>query len=68
MSRFHSYQVIVGNIGQVYNGTDGQEAWNTFDEYVSQSISGKGRAGCESVTMMKDGDIDTEYIPDEIPV
>ena len=51
------YEVIVGNIGSVYQGTDAEEAQRKFSVYVKQSESCEGRAGGEEVTLMKDGDI-----------
>lgn len=55
------YEVIVGNIGTVHVGNDRAEASRHFREYVEQSMSGVGRAGCESVTMMKDGEPVAEF-------
>jgi hypothetical protein len=55
------YEVIVGNIGTVYSGTDKAEADRQFDTYVQASQAGCGRAGDEPVTMMKDGDIYQEW-------
>lgn len=58
-----AYEVIVGNIGKVYTGTDAEEAEETFEEYVEQSKSGYGRAGAEQVTMLLNGEIRKEYNP-----
>lgn len=55
------HQVIVGNIGTVYDGTNGYEARNTYFEFVRASKSGKGRAGGEDVTWMKGDDIHKEH-------
>jgi len=59
------YEVIVGNIGTVYDGSDRDEAEDTFDEYVRQSKSGRGRAGGESVVLMKDDEPVAEHNVEE---
>jgi hypothetical protein len=56
------YQVIVGNVGIVYNGENAKEATRCFVEYCDQSWSKHGRAAGESVTLMKDGEIEREQI------
>lgn len=50
------YEVIVGNIGTVYSGNIIAEATRKYTTYVQQSRSGRGRAGGESVILMKDGE------------
>ena len=47
------YKVIVGNIGTVYVGDSLTEALRDFNEYVRISDSGIGRAGYETVTLIK---------------
>lgn len=56
------YQVYVGNIGMVYDGSDEAIAESKFQEYKKQSESNYGRAGGEDVTMMKNGEIFKEYV------
>jgi hypothetical protein len=56
------YEVIVGNIGLVYQGSNPCEAGKIFKEYKEQSRSGYGRASGESVTMFKHGEPIREYI------
>lgn len=58
------YDVIVGNIGTVYRGYDEQDALSTFNTYVEQSSGKMGpcRAEGEDVTLMKDGEIEREYV------
>ena len=51
-----TYQVIVGNIGTVYDGDCLEKATATYNEYVEQSQSGTGRAGNEEVTLFKSGE------------
>jgi hypothetical protein len=55
------YEVIVGNIGTVYQGSNLKQANERYKEYVKQSKRGLGRAGGESVTMMKGGEIHKEH-------
>lgn len=57
------YQVIVGNIGTVYDGADEAQAESKYTEYVKQSESGQGRAGGERVTIMADGEPIKEHTP-----
>jgi hypothetical protein len=60
-----NYEVIVGNIGKVYEGGFYQSALDDFTVYKNQSIKGIGRAAGESVTLMKDGEILQEYSAEE---
>lgn len=60
------YEVIVGNIGTVHTGNNPIEARKVYGEYKTLSQSGHGRAAGEPVTIMRDGDIDLEYIPKEV--
>ena len=53
--------VVVGNIGTVLHDGTWREAKAVFLRYRKQSRTGKGRAGGESVTWLKDGDIYLEY-------
>ena len=55
------YEVIVGNIGTVYRGTSFSAAQKDFATYREQSQSGYGRAGGESVTLMRDGEVIREF-------
>lgn len=50
------YEVIVGNIGIVYSGTNRSEAYHSFDAYVECSVDGVGRAAFEDVTLMLNGE------------
>lgn len=56
------YEITVGNIGTVYVGFNKITALDTFQEYVSRSKTNVGRAGGESVTMLKNGEIAKEYV------
>ena len=55
------YEVIVGNIGTVYTGNDENEAFRAYNEYVSQSLQGCGRASYEPVVLMQDNEIVNEH-------
>jgi len=54
------HEIIVGNIGTVYSGSDAAEAEAKFDAYMVLSQQGYGRAGNEPVTWMRDGEIHAE--------
>jgi hypothetical protein len=56
------HEVIVGNVGIVYDGQSDMEASYSFNEYRAQSREGYGRAAGESVTWLRDGEIYKEYI------
>jgi len=56
------YQVIVGNVGTVYDGDDKQKACDDYLEYVHISKYGTGRAAGETVTMMVDDEPENEFI------
>lgn len=56
------YQVIVGNIGTVYDGASFIEAKQAYSDYRKQSRANCGRASGESVTMLCDNDIKWEHI------
>lgn len=55
------YQVIIGNIGTVYQGVNGIAARNQFNAYVAVSQAPHGRGAGEPVTLMQDDDIIDEY-------
>lgn len=47
-----TYQVVVGNVGTVYDGSNKEKALKDFNAYVAISKSGKGRAGGEDVCII----------------
>jgi len=55
------YQVVVGNVGTVYDGTRKKEALALYKSNVSLSIHGYGRHKGESVTLLVDGEIEKEH-------
>ena len=58
MSKF---QVIVGNIGTVYDGDDYNEAMKNYNEYSEQSKQQYGRAAGEPVTLWIEGEPALEF-------
>lgn len=56
-----THQIIVGNIGTVYDGNDRKKAEETFDGYCRLSQDGYGRAAYETVTWMRNGEIFKEF-------
>mgnify|MGYP000025147312 CR=1 FL=1 len=56
------YQVIVGNIGTVYDGVSFMEAKQAYSDYRQQSRDNYGRASGETVTMLCDNEIKWEHI------
>lgn len=56
------YEILVGNIGSVFYGTNGFEAYAQFQVYCGLSKAYYGRASGEDVTLLKDGEIVKEYI------
>ena len=57
------YQVLVGNIGTVYDGDIEADARAAFVEYRRASWAGDGRAAGEAVTLMSGGEPVEEYEP-----
>jgi hypothetical protein len=50
------YQVVVGNIGTVYDGTTEEIALASYDAYKLLSREPRGRASGEAVTVLRDGE------------
>ena len=55
------YEVIVGNIGTIYDGGNYREALKRYRTYVKISKSESGRASGEDVIIMRDGEPVKEY-------
>lgn len=55
------HEVIVSNIGTVYNGTNGFEATRQYNTYKGLSCQPFGKPSGESVTWLKDGEIHKEH-------
>jgi len=56
------FEVIVGNIGNVYTGSFRGDAYNRFNTYIQQSKDNYGRAAGENVTMFRNNEIVKEFI------
>jgi hypothetical protein len=56
------FEVVVGNIGTVYSGSNLMVATCKWAAYVKQSRADIGRAAGESVTLFHNGEIRREYI------
>jgi hypothetical protein len=59
----YRYDVIVGNIGTVLSTGNLDEARATYKEYCDMSAAGYGRASCEPVTLMDNGEPIKEFTP-----
>jgi hypothetical protein len=57
----NKFEVIVGNVGTVYNGNNYMQAMSAFSAYKKRSANGYGRAAGEDVTMLHNGEIKHEY-------
>ena len=56
------YQVLVGNIGTVYEGLDPVVADKIYREYKRQSKSGYGMVALEDVVLLEDDEIICEHV------
>jgi len=61
IAKMPNYEVIVGNVGTVFDGNDQEEAERAFNDYVRSSKTGRGRAGGESVVFLMNGEIVAEH-------
>lgn len=59
-----NYEVVVGNVGTVYDGASEEAAHKAFSQFVERSESGLGRCGNEQVTLFKDGDLIDQHDPE----
>lgn len=50
------YEVIIGNVGTVYSGTDSHVANTFYATYEADSRANYGRAAGEPVTLLQDGE------------
>jgi hypothetical protein len=57
----NNYEVYVGNVGLVYNGTDNSTAKKLYSKYKKAKL---GRAAKESVILFKNGQVVAEYNPE----
>jgi hypothetical protein len=56
-----TYEVIVGNIGTVYQGCSKSKAYALYLSYRHDFMQQYGRAAGEAVTLMIDGETAVEY-------
>ncbi len=59
---YHQYEVVVGNVGSVHEGSDREEAEDVFYEYVELSKARRGRASGEDVALFEDDDVLIEHV------
>jgi len=57
----NKYQVVVGNLGTVYDGDNSFAAEKNFQEYVKISNNDYGRVSNEPVTLFVDGEPEAEF-------
>ncbi len=57
-----TYEVIVGNVGSVYQGTSRVKALATYESYIEVSKEhDAARCYGEDVTLLADGEIEREH-------
>lgn len=56
------YEVLVGNIGKVWEGNHHNDGMNVYAIYVNQSQTNYGRASGADVTLWVDGEIIKEFV------
>lgn len=59
----HDYSLIVGNIGEILRTCNGFDAMREYRRAIADSRAPHGRASCEPVTLMRDGEPWREYEP-----
>jgi hypothetical protein len=62
------HEIIVGNIGIVYQGDEFREAHKWYSAYLLKSMQGVGRAAGEPLTWLQNGEVFEEYMPPQPPV
>lgn len=63
VNKMCEYKVNVSNVGTVIETDREEEARKWFEDYVEISKSEHGRAGNETVLLLKNNDIIDEYNP-----
>lgn len=58
----NNYQIIVGNVGTVYTGSNGFKVRKIYGNYKRQSQENYGRAAGENVTVLMNDDVLYEHI------
>lgn len=62
LAAYGKWEVVVGNLGVVYEDYNLFWANSYFNTYVGQSRRGEGRVAGENVTLLCDGEIMKEHI------
>ena len=57
------WEVVVGNVGTVFSGTNGAEAMREYGRSKDSANTQGGRDGGEIVTLFRDGEIHHEHTP-----
>ena len=60
--RSHTWEVSVDNVGIVFIGVNGFNAIKCFNECISLSKGKYGRMSNENVYLIKNGEINKEYL------
>ena len=55
------FSVIVGNIGQVFEGSNYMQAMKMYNLYIAKSKHDEGRAAGEPVTLFHNNEIKADY-------
>lgn len=56
------WEVIVGNVGIVYDGSDERKAWDIYHDYIDQSRNVQSSCYHEPVILMENDEIHAEYL------
>ncbi len=57
------FEVVVGNIGMVYQGNDLIQASRVYSLYREKSLRQEGRGAGEEVALFSDGELIRTYLP-----
>lgn len=57
----NAFQIVVGNVGHVWQGNNYMQARSQYAAWVKQSKANGGRAKGEPVTLFHKGEIKAEY-------
>lgn len=55
------FQIVVGNVGHVWEGSNYMQARAHYNAWIKQSKADCGRAAGEPVTLFHNGEIRAEY-------
>jgi hypothetical protein len=57
------YQIVVGNIGTVYDGNNWSHAYGDWRAYCDMVELPHGRSSGEAVALFIDGELEQQFIP-----